>query len=101
MASAGDDMMEEPERILSLPEKGWNERAAELEADLLKNEVVVRIMNQPDRMEGLPEILERLGLNAKTSLMNMLLKFVEGNQIASLAQSCIHTTFQVVIDNSY
>ena len=85
VASVGNDMMEEPERILSLPEKGRNERAAELEADLLKNEVVVRVMNQPDQMEGLPEILERLGLNAKTSLMNMLLKFVGRNQIASLA----------------
>jgi hypothetical protein len=41
VASVGDDMMEEPERILSLPEKGWNERAAELEAGLLKNEVVI------------------------------------------------------------
>jgi PAS domain S-box-containing protein len=85
VASVGDDMMEEPERILYYPEKGRNERAAMLNEDLLKNEVVIRIWNQPDQMEGLPEILERLGLNAKTSLMNMLLKLVEGNQIASLA----------------
>ena len=83
VASVGDDMMEEPERILYLPEKGRNERTAEFNADLLKNEVVIRIWNQPDQMEGLPEILERLGLNAKTSLMNMLLKF-EGNQVSSL-----------------
>ena len=85
VASVGDDMMEEPERILYYPEKGRNKRAAMLNEDLLKNEVVIRIWNQPDQMEGLPEILERLGLNAKTSLMNMLLKLVEGNQIASLA----------------
>jgi hypothetical protein len=44
VASVGDDIMEESGRILSLPEKGRNKRAAELEADLLKNEVVVRIM---------------------------------------------------------
>jgi hypothetical protein len=48
VASVGDDMMEEPERILSLPEKGRNETTAQLKADLLKNEVVIRIMNQPD-----------------------------------------------------
>jgi transcriptional regulator with GAF, ATPase, and Fis domain len=84
VASARDDMMEEPERILYLPEKGRNERAAELKADLLKNEDVIRVRNQPDPEAGIPEILERFGLNAKTSLMNMLLKLVEGNQIGSL-----------------
>jgi transcriptional regulator with GAF, ATPase, and Fis domain len=84
VASVGDDMMEEPERILSLPEKGRNERTAELKADLLKNEEVIRVWNQPDQKKGIPEILERLGLNTKTSLMNMILK-LEGNQIGSLA----------------
>ena len=48
VASARDDRMQEPERILSLPEKGRNIRAAELKADLLKNEVVIRVWNQPD-----------------------------------------------------
>jgi transcriptional regulator with GAF, ATPase, and Fis domain len=84
VASARDDMMEEPERILNLPEKGRNERAAELRADLLKNEDVIRVRNQPDPEAGIPEILESFGLNAKTSLMNMLLKLVKGNQIGSL-----------------
>jgi len=84
VASAGDDMMEEPERILSLPEKGRNERAAELKDDLFKNGDVIRVRNQPDPEAGIPEILERFGLNAKTSLMNMLLKFVEGNQVGSV-----------------
>jgi transcriptional regulator with GAF, ATPase, and Fis domain len=84
VASACDDMMEEPERILYLPEKGRNERAAELKADLLNNEDVLRVRNQPDPEAGIPEILERFGLNAKTSLMNMLLKLVKGNQIGSL-----------------
>jgi transcriptional regulator with GAF, ATPase, and Fis domain len=85
VASARDDMlMEEPERILYLPEKGRNERTAELNADLLKNEDVIRVRNQPDPEAGIPEILERFGLNAKTSLMNMLLKLVKGNQIGSL-----------------
>ncbi|HTP05689.1 MAG TPA: PAS domain S-box protein [Nitrospirota bacterium] len=55
-----------------------------LKADLLKNEVVIRVWNQPDPEAGFPEILERLGLNAKTSLMNMLLNF-KGNQVSSLA----------------
>jgi PAS domain S-box-containing protein len=84
VASARDDMIEEPERILSLPEKGRNERAVELNADLLKDEDVIRVWNQPNPEAGIPEILERLGLNAKTSLMNMLLKLVKGKQIGSL-----------------
>ncbi len=84
VASVGEDIMEESGRIISLPEKGRRERAAMLKADLLKNEVVIRIWNQPDQMEGLPKILEILGLNAKTSLMVHLLK-LEGNRIGSLA----------------
>lgn len=84
VASVGDNMMEEYERILNLPEKGRDFRTTEFRADLLKNEVVIRIWNQPDQMDGLTEILERLGLNANTSLMNMILKF-EGNQVSSLA----------------
>jgi transcriptional regulator with GAF, ATPase, and Fis domain len=85
VASASDDIMEEPERILYLPEKGRDVRAEFLKADLLKNEDVIRVFNQPDLEEGLPETLERIGLNAETSLMNMLLKLVKGNQIGSLA----------------
>ena len=84
VASARDDMVEEPERILYLPEKGRNERAAELKADLLNNEDVIRVRNQPDPEAGIPEILEKFGLTAKTSLMNMLLKLVKGSQIGSL-----------------
>ena len=61
VASARDDMVEEPERILHLPEEGRNERAAELRADLLKNEDVIRVRNQPDPEAGIPEILERPG----------------------------------------
>ena len=60
VAPVGEDMMEESGRILSLPEKGRNERAAMLKADLLKNEEVIRVVNQPDQMEGHPEILDRL-----------------------------------------
>ena len=84
VAAARDDMTEEPERILYLPEKGRNERAAELMVDLLNNGDVIRVRNQPDPEAGIPEILERFGLNAKTSLMNMLLKLVRGKQIGSL-----------------
>jgi transcriptional regulator with GAF, ATPase, and Fis domain len=50
----------------------------------LKDEIVIRVRNQPDQEAGIPEVLERFGLNAKTSLMNMLLKFGKGNQIGSL-----------------
>jgi len=36
VASVGDDRMEEPERILSLPEKGRNKRAADFKAGLVE-----------------------------------------------------------------
>jgi transcriptional regulator with GAF, ATPase, and Fis domain len=84
VAAVRDDMMEEPERILYLPEKGRNERSAELMRDLLNNGDVIRFRNQPDPEAGIPEILERFGLNAETSLMNMLLKLVKGKQLGSL-----------------
>jgi transcriptional regulator with GAF, ATPase, and Fis domain len=84
VAAVRDDMVEEPERILYLPEKGRNERAAELMVDLLNNGDVIRFRNQPDPEAGIPEILERFGLNAETSLMNMLLKLVKGKQVGSL-----------------
>lgn len=84
VASAGDDVREKPERILPMPEKGRKERAAEFQSDLLMNGEVIRVWNQPDEEKGIPEILERLGLNAKTSLMNMLLKLGR-KQIGSLA----------------
>ena len=51
VASVGDNVMEDSERVLPLPEKGRNERAA-----LLKNREVIRIMNQPDPKLGTPEI---------------------------------------------
>lgn len=85
IAAAGDDSGEEYERIIALPEKGRNSRAALLKRDLLQNEDVVRVWNQPRVEEGIPEILERLGHRPETSLMNMLLKLNKGTQIGSLA----------------
>jgi GAF domain-containing protein len=84
VASAGDDVMEKPERILPMPEKGRKERAAEFQSDLLTDGEVIRVWNQPDAEKGIPEILERLGLNPRTSLMNMILKLGR-KQIGSLA----------------
>ncbi len=63
LASVGGKQLEGHERFLPLPEKGRNKRAADLQAALLKNEVLIIIVNQPDQEVGLPEILERLGLN--------------------------------------
>jgi len=81
VASVGDDVMEDSERVLPLLEKGRNERAA-----LLKNREVIRIMNQPDPKLGSPEIQERLGLKPNISAMNMALK-LEGNWIGDLGLS--------------
>ena len=81
VASVGDDVMEDSERVLPLPEKGRNERAA-----LLKNRDVIRIMNQPDPKLGSPEIQERLGLKPDISAMNMVLK-LEGNWIGDIGLS--------------
>ncbi|MGE5843146.1 MAG: sigma-54 interaction domain-containing protein [Deltaproteobacteria bacterium] len=78
VASVGDDVMEDSERILPLPEKGRSERAA-----LLKNRDVIRIMNQPDSKLGSPEIQERLGLKPNISAMNMVLK-LEGSWIGDI-----------------
>jgi transcriptional regulator with GAF, ATPase, and Fis domain len=78
VASVGSDLPEGSERVLPLPEKGRNERAA-----LLKNREVIRIMNQPDPKLGSPEIQERLGLKHNISVMNMALK-LEGNWIGDL-----------------
>ncbi len=80
VASVGDDVMEDFERVLPLPEKGRSERAA-----LLKNEEVIRIINQPDPKLGLREIQERLGLksNVFMSVITMTLK-LEGNSIGEL-----------------
>ena len=78
VASAGADRPEGFERVLPLPEKGRDERAA-----LLKNEEMIRIMNQPDPKLGTVEIRERLGLKPDISTMNMTLK-LEGNWIGTL-----------------
>jgi len=78
VASVGSDLPEGSERVLPLPEKGRNERAA-----LLKNREVIRIMNQPDPKLGSPEIQESLGLKPNISVMNMALK-LEGNWIGDL-----------------
>ncbi len=85
IAAAGDDSGEETERIIALPEKGRNSRAALLKTDLLQNEDVIRVWNQPSVEEGIPEILQRLGHRSETSIMNMLLKLNKGIQIGSLA----------------
>jgi transcriptional regulator with GAF, ATPase, and Fis domain len=78
VAAVGDDVMEDSERVLPLPEKGRNERAA-----LLKNGEVIRIINQPDPKLGFQEIQERLGLNSNVSVISMTLK-LEGNSIGEL-----------------
>jgi transcriptional regulator with GAF, ATPase, and Fis domain len=78
VASVGANLPEGPEQVLPLPEKGRNERAA-----LLKNEEVIRIVNQPDPNLGFQEIQERLGFNPDISVMSMALK-LEGNRIGSL-----------------
>jgi transcriptional regulator with GAF, ATPase, and Fis domain len=71
------------ERVLPLPEKGWGKRAADLQAAFLTNEGKVLILN-PEEEAGLPEILGQLGVNANTSLMNLILQ-LEGNLIGTLA----------------
>jgi transcriptional regulator with GAF, ATPase, and Fis domain len=78
VASVGSDFSEGSERVLTLPEKGRNERAA-----WLKNREVIRIMNQPDPKLGVPEIRQSLGLKTDISVMNMALK-LEGNWIGDL-----------------
>jgi transcriptional regulator with GAF, ATPase, and Fis domain len=67
-----------------LPEKGRNKRAADLQAALSKNEVMIVIVNQPDQEVGLSEILERLGVKSDVSVMMMFLK-LESNLIGILA----------------
>jgi transcriptional regulator with GAF, ATPase, and Fis domain len=79
VASVGDGVMEDSERVLPLPEKGRNERAA-----LLKNREVIQIMNQPDPKLGVPEIRQSLGLKPDMSAMNMALR-LEGNWIGDLS----------------
>ena len=71
------------ERVLPLPEKGRDKRAADLQAAFLTDEGKVLILH-PDKEPGLPEILEQLGINANISLMNLILQ-LEGNQIGTLA----------------
>ena len=66
------------EEIVSLPERGRNERAA-----LLKKGEVIRIVNRPDAKLGLPEIRERLGLKPNISHMVMFLN-LEGNRIGEV-----------------
>ncbi len=83
VASVGDHQLEGYERVLPLPEKGRGKRAADLRAALLKNEVVIIIVNQSDQEVGLPEILERLGLKFDVSVMMMFLK-LESNLVGML-----------------
>ena len=85
VAAAGG-VLKESERVssLSLPVKGRNQILAHWKATSYNDEVVINIVNEPDEREELPELLERLGLNSKFSIMNMGLK-LEGNRIGSLA----------------
>jgi PAS domain S-box-containing protein len=83
LASVGGKQLEGHERVLPLPEKGRNKRAADLRAALAKNEVLIIIVNQPDQEVGLPEILERFGLKSDVSVMIMYLK-LESNLIGIL-----------------
>jgi transcriptional regulator with GAF, ATPase, and Fis domain len=85
VASAGSGANEGTERIHYFPASGQSKRAADVKADLSMDEEVIRVMNHPELEEGLPEILKSLGLGPKSSLMNMQLKLVKGNQIGSLA----------------
>jgi len=84
VASVGVNELEGYERVLPLPEKGRNKRAADLQAALLKNGVMIIIVNEPDQEVGLPEILERLRLKSDVSVMMMFLK-LESNLIGMLA----------------
>ena len=79
VALVGDDVVEEPGRVLLLPEKGRKERAA-----LLNNPEVIRVMNHPGEVAGLPETLEALRFKSDLSIMLMMLK-LEGNLIGELA----------------
>jgi transcriptional regulator with GAF, ATPase, and Fis domain len=81
MASVGPNRVNE--RVLHLPEKGRDKRAADLQEAFLTKKEKVLILH-PEKEAGLPEILEQLGLNAKTSLMNLILQ-LEGNLIGTLA----------------
>jgi len=81
LASVGPNQVHE--RVLRLPEKGRDKRAADLQATFLTDAGKVLILH-PDKEPGLPEILEQLGLNAKTSLMNLIMQ-LEGNLIGTLA----------------
>jgi transcriptional regulator with GAF, ATPase, and Fis domain len=84
VASAGVNQLEGYERVVPLPEKGRNKRAADLQAALSKNEVMIVIVNQPDQEEGLSEIIERLGVKSDVSVMMMFLK-LESNLIGMFA----------------
>ncbi len=81
LASVGPNQVNE--RVLRLPEKGRDKRAADLQATFLTDAGKVLILH-PDKEPGLPEILEHLGLNAKISLMNLIMQ-LEGNLIGTLA----------------
>ncbi|HVP78409.1 MAG TPA: sigma 54-interacting transcriptional regulator [Thermodesulfobacteriota bacterium] len=74
VASVGVNQVEGSKQVLPLPEKGRNKRTADLQAALLRNEVVIQVINQPDQEVGLPEILERLRLKSDISVMMMYLK---------------------------
>src|SRR5271157_5993720 len=74
VASVGVSQLEGHGRVVPLPEKGRNKRAADLQAALVKNGAVIMMVNQPDQEVGFPEILGRLGLAADVSVMFMFLK---------------------------
>jgi transcriptional regulator with GAF, ATPase, and Fis domain len=80
VAAVGGDLSEWHGKVLPLPEKGQDARAAFFEAD----GPLVRIMNRPDSRLGMEEVRKRLGLHADISVLGMALK-LEGNRIGDLA----------------
>ena len=61
---------------------------------LNNNGVVINIVNEPDEQEELPELLERLGLNSKFSIMNMGLK-LRGERGQTLNSEYFYSLFKV------
>ena len=78
LALVGESQAEGHEQILHLPENGRREAAA-----LWKKGEVFRIINQPNKIDIHPEILQRIGLGKNISYMDMVLE-LEGNQMGHL-----------------
>ncbi len=78
VALVGEDLPENYDRIVSLPEKGRAERKA-----FWKTGEVIEIVNQPDPGTAPKELLERFGPKGTFSFVNMVLE-LEGNKIGNL-----------------